>query len=216
MPDSRLEAPAAVSAADRVVAAAGELFAERGYAATTTRAIAERAGVNEVTLFRRFGSKAGVLAAWGERLASESAGFAVADAPEPADLRSTLTNLALVEVRGALRNGGAAIRLAFEAASVPELAALMGEGPVANMRGLADYFAQRQAAGDLRADLDPHVMSEAFFAVTSSVVMMRTFLGGGERPYDMAPDQVAEQLVELFLSGVLVQDPLPTNADSRG
>jgi AcrR family transcriptional regulator len=202
------ETPAA-PAADRVVTAAGELFAERGYAATTTRAIAERAGVNEVTLFRRFGNKAGILQAWGERLASESAGFAVADAPDSEDLRATLTYLARLEVHGALRNGGAAIRLAFEAASVPELAAFMGEGPVTNMRGLAGYFAERQLAGDVRVDLDPHVMSEAFFAVTSSVVMMRTFLGGGERPYAMGPDEVVEQLVELFLSGVTEQGRIP-------
>ncbi len=37
--------------------AAFELFAEKGYEGTTTRSIAKRAGVNEVTLFRNFGSK---------------------------------------------------------------------------------------------------------------------------------------------------------------
>src|SRR3546814_16296963 len=38
--------------------AASELFAEKGYAATTTREIGVRAGVPEVMLFRPFGSKA--------------------------------------------------------------------------------------------------------------------------------------------------------------
>lgn len=38
--------------------AAKELFAESGYARTTTRMIAERAGVAEALLFRNFGSKA--------------------------------------------------------------------------------------------------------------------------------------------------------------
>lgn len=37
--------------------AAMELVTEKGYSETTTREIAERAGVNEVTLFRRFGGK---------------------------------------------------------------------------------------------------------------------------------------------------------------
>ncbi|MCU1450652.1 MAG: TetR family transcriptional regulator [Acidimicrobiales bacterium] len=37
---------------------AGELFAERGYARTSTREIAERAGIAEALLFRHFGSKA--------------------------------------------------------------------------------------------------------------------------------------------------------------
>ncbi|HGY10053.1 MAG TPA: TetR/AcrR family transcriptional regulator, partial [Oceanithermus profundus] len=47
---------------ERLLEAALELLAERGYRGATTRAIAERAGVAEVTLFRRFGSKARLLA----------------------------------------------------------------------------------------------------------------------------------------------------------
>ncbi|MDA0243336.1 MAG: helix-turn-helix domain containing protein [Chloroflexi bacterium] len=44
--------------ADEVILhAALEVIAEKGYAGATTRAIAERAEINEVTLFRRFGSK---------------------------------------------------------------------------------------------------------------------------------------------------------------
>lgn len=34
-----------------------ELFAEKGFDGTTTRSIAKRAGVNEVTIFRTFGNK---------------------------------------------------------------------------------------------------------------------------------------------------------------
>jgi AcrR family transcriptional regulator len=41
-----------------LLAAAGELFGERGYAGTSTRDIAERAGVTEPMLFRHFGTKA--------------------------------------------------------------------------------------------------------------------------------------------------------------
>lgn len=41
----------------RLIEAALDLFAERGVTETTTRAVAERAQVNEVTLFRNFGNK---------------------------------------------------------------------------------------------------------------------------------------------------------------
>src|ERR1700738_1193038 len=40
--------------------AARELFARRDYRSTTTREIAEAAGVSEYLLFRHFGSKAGL------------------------------------------------------------------------------------------------------------------------------------------------------------
>ncbi|MFT4296765.1 MAG: helix-turn-helix domain-containing protein [Micropruina sp.] len=43
--------------------AAVELFAERGYEATTTAQVAERAGVSEMTLFRHFATKEALLLA---------------------------------------------------------------------------------------------------------------------------------------------------------
>lgn len=42
---------------ERIINAAKDLFEQNGYAATTTRAIAEHAGVSEVTLFRHFETK---------------------------------------------------------------------------------------------------------------------------------------------------------------
>jgi AcrR family transcriptional regulator len=42
---------------DRILEAAGRVYALHGYRGATTRLIATEAGVNEVTLFRTFGSK---------------------------------------------------------------------------------------------------------------------------------------------------------------
>lgn len=47
----------AESARDRLLGAAEKVFARDGLAGATTRAIAKEAGVNEVTLFRCFGTK---------------------------------------------------------------------------------------------------------------------------------------------------------------
>ncbi|MGF1517406.1 MAG: TetR/AcrR family transcriptional regulator [Nodosilinea sp.] len=52
-----------ISARQRLVDAAFQLFSSQGVGATTTRQVADLAGVNEVTLFRQFGSKHGLLAA---------------------------------------------------------------------------------------------------------------------------------------------------------
>ena len=41
----------------RIINAAGKLFAEKGYTETSTAAIAKAAGVNESSVFRNFGSK---------------------------------------------------------------------------------------------------------------------------------------------------------------
>ena len=42
---------------NRIIDAATELFADRGYSCVSTKDIANRASVNEATLFRRFGNK---------------------------------------------------------------------------------------------------------------------------------------------------------------
>ncbi len=49
---------ATTETADRILRAFLRLVAERGIDATTTRLLAEAAGVNEVTIFRHFGNKA--------------------------------------------------------------------------------------------------------------------------------------------------------------
>lgn len=46
-----------MSSDEKILDAAVRVFAEVGYRAATTRRIATEAGVNEVTLFRRFGNK---------------------------------------------------------------------------------------------------------------------------------------------------------------
>jgi AcrR family transcriptional regulator len=47
--------------ADRIIEAAIQLISEKGYTAATTKAIADLAQVNEVTIFRHFGNKQGIL-----------------------------------------------------------------------------------------------------------------------------------------------------------
>jgi len=194
---------AAADTTERILAAAAELFAERGYAGTATRAIAERASVNEVTLFRKFKNKRGLLEALGASWAARMAGIAVRSIPDPTDTRATLESLAELEVRQATEIGPAAMRLALDAASSPEVTEVMGGGPGSNFAGLAAYLGERQAAGDLRADIDARVMAEAFFALTSQIVMSRQVLGASlGAGNDMPMDQASAQLLEIFLAGV--------------
>lgn len=49
--------------AEKIIQAAIELVKEKGYKATTTKEIAMRAGVNEVTIFRNFKNKKGIIEA---------------------------------------------------------------------------------------------------------------------------------------------------------
>jgi hypothetical protein len=102
--------------------------------------------------------------------------------------------------------GGVAMRLAMDASSNPEVAETMGTGPSDNLAGLAEYLAERQQAGELRPDIDPRVMSEVFFSLTSTLVMARQVMNRGAQPYDMALAEVVRQALEIYMDGVARRD----------
>lgn len=59
--DSELPSAAQPDTRDAILAAAQETYSRYGFRGATTRRIAETAGVNEVTIFRHFGSKEALL-----------------------------------------------------------------------------------------------------------------------------------------------------------
>lgn len=184
-------------ASDRIVRAAMELFTARGYAATTTRAIADAAGVNEVTLFRHFGNKAGVLAAIGEAWDGEHERPAL----DPSDVPGSLLAFALADVDEATRNGGFMLRMAFDAPTVPEVASALASprGPGGALADLTAFFAEAAARGAVRSDVAPRTLAEGFLAMASSPVMYRHLVGvvDGDAPADV------RAWVDIFCRGVM-------------
>src|SRR5690242_21845245 len=84
-----------------VLAAAGELFAEKGPAATSIREVATRAGVNHGLLHRHFGSKRQLLAATLQHLADSAAALRKSGAPR-AEIEAVYEFQARVMVRSTL------------------------------------------------------------------------------------------------------------------
>jgi AcrR family transcriptional regulator len=94
----QLTQPRSAHSADtrqRLLDAAARVFAQHGLAGSTTRAIAEEAGVNEVTLFRHFQTKDRLLAAVvGETFNAETGPESATALAFAGDLRSDLLALA--------------------------------------------------------------------------------------------------------------------------
>jgi AcrR family transcriptional regulator len=90
------------STEDRLIDAAGRIFARDGLEAATTRDIARDAGLNEVTLFRHFGTKEGVLAAVVRR--TFGPGERAERMPDTGDLRADLSEFARQYERALRRN----------------------------------------------------------------------------------------------------------------
>ncbi len=119
------------------------VFADRGYAAATTQEIANRAGVNEVTLFRRYGSKAGLIGAALDHVLSRSA-FAELAATD--DVRADLSSIVARYDATNRAYGGAVMTLLTEAPRHPELRGALAT-LLPNMTRAAGIVASHQAAG---------------------------------------------------------------------
>src|SRR3954452_23590914 len=88
MPPATLKAPATTH--QRLLDAASRVCAERGLHGATTREIADAAQVNEVTLFRHFGSKEKLIAALFERSVAAQAESLTDPEPDADDLNDDL------------------------------------------------------------------------------------------------------------------------------
>ncbi|WP_105316745.1 TetR/AcrR family transcriptional regulator [Thermus tenuipuniceus] len=156
--------------------AALELLAERGYRGATTKEIARRAGVNEVTLFRRFGSKEALLRAalshfipvgFLERLPAE-------EAPLEEGLRQLLeAYLDLLKAHQALLP-----KLLAELLRHP---GLRGAGPPEGILGVLEravgFFRAQQRRGLLRSDEPPEEMALAFVGPLMARFLLGEALG---------------------------------------
>ncbi|MGC1309136.1 MAG: helix-turn-helix domain-containing protein [Phormidesmis sp.] len=153
------------SSREKIVRSALSLFSAQGITATTTKQIAEQAGVNEVTLFRQFGSKQGLLLA------------VLQEAPITEKMQA-----ALAEIVGAndplVAYGGLGLDLL---GNVPELVrSLIGEAgqyPPENLQALgqAIRLANQQTVGYLSG---AQVSLPLGFSIESAASLLNTLLLG--------------------------------------
>src|SRR5690242_19572926 len=86
---------------NRILAAAARVYSQYGFRGATTRLIATEAGVNEVTLFRTFGSKADLLQAMlATQVTANSAPTIAGDLTDPAAEITAWCGQVLEHLRG--------------------------------------------------------------------------------------------------------------------
>jgi len=192
---------------DRSLDAAKRVYAQYGFRGATTRLIAIEAGVNEVTLFRTFGSKAALFESVMRGHVSQSPIPELPDNPLDPELEMTEWCTAVL---GHLRENRALIRTSFgEIEERPEAAVCMCEGPNCAAMLLTDYVLRLQSLGLAAEDGDiptavSMLMSALFGDAISRDVMSSTF----PQPADEAP----ARYVRVFLRALGVA-PVRRNAN---
>jgi AcrR family transcriptional regulator len=130
---------------NHILDAAIAVVIARGYTGATTREIAAKAGINEVTLFRRFESKARLIQAAIHRdLAQTTATLRAPTGDLEADLLAVLERYRSTYTTRA----GLPLVIILEVARNPELAGLIEE-PAAAQLAVRELIASYQADGQL-------------------------------------------------------------------
>ncbi|HEY4440946.1 MAG TPA: helix-turn-helix domain-containing protein [Candidatus Elarobacter sp.] len=178
----------------RILAAARDLFETRGTRGTTTREVAERAGVNEATLFRHFGSKSALLIAMREAACDNEPLRATLAALDGVDVQRDLVQVAEAAVERMLdRRAMMCVSLAEDATGTDD--GPVWRGPAQSLEDVADYFRARVAEGRMQGD--PLMLGRMFLGILFSYVVGRKLWEGS------ALDRTAliEAVVTTFLNG---------------
>lgn len=124
----------------QILNAALDVITQRGYTESTTREIADAAGINEVTLFRRFGNKQKLLTAAVEQ---EAKNFAAAGVEYTGDVEADLQRV-VDFYQNLMRTHGQMIRMLLsEMPKQPELAEVM-QTPIAIIGKICTIIKQYQ------------------------------------------------------------------------
>ena len=195
---------------DRILDAAKRVYEQHGFRGATTRLIAIEAGVNEVTIFRTFGSKAALFEALMQNHVSQSPIPPLPDNPD--DPAGDLTEW-VTAVLGHMRVNRALIRTSFgEIEERPEAAICICEGPNCAGMLLTDYVLRLQSLGlaDPDGDIPTAVamlMSSMFGDAISRDVMPNAF----PQPESEAP----QKYVRVFMRALGVSPAVARRVPRR-
>jgi AcrR family transcriptional regulator len=181
---------------DQLLEAAVRVYAEAGYRGATTRRIAFEAGVNEITLFRHFGSKDALIR---EAIARCQRASAIALPATPVEPFRELCDWArshLAEMRGQR----ALIRTCMgEFEEHPEIIAPENSPPAQAAKSLARYLGRLRETGYATAGFDEAVAATMLMGVLFADAMGRDIM---RDMFATPPEDALREYLRIFLRGL--------------
>ncbi|MCU0548961.1 MAG: TetR family transcriptional regulator [Leptolyngbya sp. Prado105] len=197
----------------RLIQAALELFTANGITDTTTKQIAELADVNEVTLFRHFGNKHGLLlAAIEEAAVFTQLGQTLVQRANQADYIDQALKEYAIACLEALEQVPEMVRsVVGEAGQYPtENREALGRGLTQANRYVAEYFDQVIH----RRQMQPNLSAESLASLLNGMLLGYAVIEFTSEFHELwqSRDDFLTNLVTLFLQGAIQ----PTNSESSG
>jgi len=187
----------------KLLAAAARIYGESGFRGATTRRIADEAGVNEVTLFRLFGSKSALIAeALREHAPRNAEPIALPDEPtDPERELSVWCGEQLAHLRGAR----SMIRKAMgEIEEHPEMAPCMSEGTTSAFRELLDYGLKLKHRGAAISEREVQAAAAMLISALFADAMGREMMAA---LYPQPESDAAGLYARIFLRAIGCDDP---------
>ncbi|HEU5169711.1 MAG TPA: helix-turn-helix domain-containing protein [Gemmatimonadales bacterium] len=179
---------------DRLLDVTARIFAEAGYHGTTTRRIAHEAEVNEVTLFRHFGSKDALIR---EALQAASCSRGSHLDPDAADMVGELHRWALATFTHFYGHKHLIRRLMGEMVERPEIAPGLCRDTNDEFFQLVRFLETLKGRGLVRADARTDAAAGMLVGALLSNALWRDLL-----PDMPAPEENVRLYVELLLRAV--------------
>jgi len=179
----------------QIYTAALQTVVERGYAGATTKQIAKAAAISEVTLFRKYGSKAELIrqaiAAMAAELDFESM------AQYTGDVYADLRRVAELYQGSAEKNGRFIYAIMLEIPRYPELTATI-DTPLEMFGAINTLLARYQTEGVLQEEHPMHALASLIGPLVTTNLIRITAKGVPLPPLDL------EKHVDVFLNGRLL------------
>jgi len=165
---------------ESIVTTAMEMFSEKGYRGTTTKEIAERAGCNEVTLFRHFGTKEALFEETVQRFTPPSILPKDLSDLVTGDIRVDLVTIGLKYMEAATEKLPYIRMSLIEMPRNPELARLIAFLPVRMSSNVYEYFLHMREDGKI-AEADYGRLTEIFYNMLFQYVLSVYVFDSGVR-----------------------------------
>jgi len=186
---------------DRILQSAQRLFARKGYEKTTTRDLAQAAGVAEGTLFRYFDTKKAILV----EVATQGWVELLTDLLTELSAMGSYKAVAQVMRRrlGNLHQNADLMRVCFmEAQLHPELCDRIQAEIIVKMMDVTEAFVQTAMERGVYRPMNPKVVAQVFLGLfTVAGFSQDTIMNPNASP--QARQEMAETLADIFLNGVL-------------
>ena len=187
----------------QIVAIAAEFFSQKGFRGTTTKEIADRAGVSEAIIFRHFATKDDLYRAILDHKVNQATQRMKANLNEAAGRKDDYAyfgSLAYEMLEFHAKDRTFMRLLLFSALEGHDLSEIFFNSTARDMKNqIRRYIKQRIVDGAFR-QVDPAVAARAFVGMVLNQAQVRNIFHDDDLRFSSR--QMAERFVDIFLAGI--------------